>query len=147
MTVTKLNLRKLVIYIDGASRGNPGPASYGVCIQDEENNLILEASDYIGQTTNSVAEYQALIRALVEAKKLNAEELEIFTDSQLVSRQFEGIYKVKHEGLKALLARIREMERFFKVVFVKHIPRSSHPGNKRADQLANIALNRLAPLK
>lgn len=139
-------MKALEIYIDGASRGNPGPASYGVCIQDRQGSVFLEVNEYIGHATNSVAEYRALIRALEEAAKIGGEELTIYTDSQLVARQFEGSYRVKHETLRPLLARIRELEKNFSGVCVKHIPRASHPGNKRADKLANIAINRFAPL-
>lgn len=137
-------MKKLKIYADGASRGNPGPASYGVRIEGEQGRLVLEAGEYIGTATNNVAEYMALIRSLEEADRLGAEEIHIFTDSELVTRQFQGIYRVKDAGLSALLSRVRELERNFKSVTVTHIPRSSHPGNKRADQLANIALNKLA---
>lgn len=137
-------MKKLVIYADGASRGNPGHASYGVMIQDADGQICGEFNGYLGKTTNSVAEYTALIRALEEAKKMGAEEVCIYTDSQLVARQFEGTYRVKHEGLKPLMMKIRGLEKNFKSVSVNHIPRSSHPGNKRADQLANIALNQLA---
>ena len=133
--------KSLIIYIDGASRGNPGHASYGISMRDEKENVVAEFNDYIGETTNSIAEYTALLKALEEAKKMEAQELLIYTDSQLVSRQFEGIYKIKHEPLKILMGQIRELEKFFKRVTVKHLLRSSHPGNKRADQLANIALN------
>lgn len=139
-------MKKLVIYIDGASRGNPGPASYGICIQDDQGNVCLETNEYIGTATNSVAEYRGLLRAMEEAKRMQSEEVLIYTDSQLVARQFDGIYKVKHEELRFLLAKIRDLEKNFKVVSVQHIPRSSHPGNKRADRLANIAINRFAPL-
>ncbi len=135
-------MKHLEIYVDGASRGNPGPASYGVCIKNDPGETFIEFSEYIGETTNSVAEYQALIRALEEAKKLKAQELDIFTDSELVARQFNGIYKVKHEGLKEIMSKVRGLEKEFSRVTVRHIPRSSHPGNKRADRLANIALNR-----
>ena len=135
-------MKRLEIYVDGASRGNPGPASYGVCIKKGTGEGYIEFSEYIGETTNSVAEYQALIRAMEEAKKMKADELDIFTDSQLVARQFEGVYKVKREALKEIMSRVRELENEFSRVTVKHIPRSSHPGNKRADRLANIALNR-----
>ena len=134
-------MKKLEIYVDGASRGNPGPASYGVCIQTEPG-IYLEFSEHIGRSTNSVAEYKALIRSLEEARNLGAEELDIFTDSQLVARQFQGVYKVKHEAMKALMEKVRELEENFRRVTVNHIPRSSHPGNKRADRLANIVLNR-----
>lgn len=128
--------------MDGASRGNPGPASYGVCILKEDGEGYIEFSEYLGKATNSVAEYQALIRGLLEAQNLGAQELDIFTDSQLVARQFAGIYKVKHEGLKEIMAQVRQLEKNFKQVRVTHIPRSSHPANKRADRLANIVLNR-----
>ena len=135
-------MKHLEIYVDGASRGNPGPASYGVCIRKEDGDKFIEFCESIGQTTNSVAEYSALIRGLEEGLNLGAEELDIFTDSQLVARQFQGLYKVKHEGLKEIMAKVRGLQKNFKRVTVHHIPRSSHPGNKRADRLANIALNR-----
>ena len=138
--------KELVIFVDGASRGNPGHSGYGVLIEDAGGALVLEAYDYIGETTNSVAEYRALLRGLEEAKKLGGETLTIYTDSQLVARQFEGTYRVKNEGLLPLFTRVRELERGFKSVQVKHILRSSMPGNKRADQLANIAINRLGPV-
>ena len=128
--------------MDGASRGNPGPASYGVCILKENGQGLIEFSEYLGEATNSVAEYRALIRGLEEAQKLGAQELDIFTDSQLVARQFAGIYKVKHEGLKKIMAHVRQLEKNFRQVRVTHIPRSSHLANVRADRLANIALNR-----
>ncbi|OGR82394.1 MAG: hypothetical protein A2636_07275 [Elusimicrobia bacterium RIFCSPHIGHO2_01_FULL_64_10] len=135
-------MERLAIYIDGASRGNPGPASYGVLIQDEAGKLLREIHDTIGEATNSVAEYRALLRALEEAKKLGARRLEIYTDSQLVARQFDGSYKVRHGDLREMMGRIRALEEEFASVTVTHIPRSSHPGNVRADRLANIALNR-----
>ncbi|OGR54949.1 MAG: hypothetical protein A3I11_08205 [Elusimicrobia bacterium RIFCSPLOWO2_02_FULL_39_32] len=137
-----LRNKKLKIYADGASRGNPGPASYGICVLDSNDKILLEIGETIGNNTNSVAEYSALIRSLEEAVKLGAEELEIFTDSQLVARQFEGVYRVKDENLKILMQKVRELEKKFKSVNVQHILRSSHPGNVRADRLANIALNR-----
>lgn len=135
-------IKKLKIYADGASRGNPGPASYGVCVYGANEEILLEIGETIGNNTNSVAEYRALIRSLEEASKLGVEELEIFTDSQLVARQFEGVYRVKDERLKILMQKVRELEKKFKSVRVHHILRSSHPGNVRADHLANIALNR-----
>ena len=136
--------KKLHIYTDGASRGNPGPASFGVCVFDDQGNLLLEKNGTLGKTTNSIAEYSALICALEEAKKIGAEDLKIFTDSELVAKQFAGIYRVKDEKLKELMGKVRDLEKDYQVVTVTHIPRSSHPGNVRADQLANIALNREA---
>ena len=96
----------------------------------------------MGEATNNQAEYQALLLALEEAKKLGARRLEIYTDSQLVARQFDGSYKVRHGDLREMMGRIRALEEEFASVTVTHIPRSSHPGNVRADRLANIALNR-----
>ena len=135
-------MNPLFIYTDGASRGNPGHASYGVCIQDADGNVLLEVNDYLGTATNNVAEYSALIRGLEEAKRLGAKEVNVFTDSELVARQFDGTYRIKDAGLKTLLARAWELRKDFKSVAVKHIPRSSHPGNKRADKLANQAIDR-----
>lgn len=132
------------MYVDGASRGNPGPASYGVYILDSNEQFVAEYGEAIGHATNSVAEYRALIRSLEEAAKLGAETLEIFTDSELVAKQFNGIYRIKHPDMLSLMGKVRALEKKFKSVKVGHIPRSSHPGNKRADQLANIALNKLA---
>jgi len=93
-------LKKLNIYIDGASRGNPGPASYGVCIFNEEGHPIFEVGETLGIATNSIAEYRALIRALQEGKRLGCGELSIFTDSQLVARQFDGQYRIKNISIK-----------------------------------------------
>lgn len=105
-----------------------------------------EVSQYIGEATNNVAEYNALKSALTEAEKMGAKKLNIFTDSELVAKQFEGVYKIKQENLQNLMSQIRELEKRFETVIVKHIPRSSHPGNVRADKLANIALNKQAAL-
>ncbi len=135
-------LKNLIAYVDGASRGNPGRAAYGVRIEDAEGNVLMEISETIGVNTNNVAEYRALIRALLECRNMGAQSLRVYTDSQFVAKQFDGSYRVKHQGMKKLLAEVRELEASFKQVRVDHIPRSSHPGNKRADQLANIALDR-----
>jgi len=135
-------VKRLEIYVDGASRGNPGPASYGVAIKKDDGGGYIEFHEYLGVATNQVAEYEALIRGLTEAQNFRAQEVDVYTDSQFVTRQFQGVYKVKHETMKALMARVRELEKNFKRVSVHHIPRSSHPGNKIADKLANIALDK-----
>ncbi len=137
-------MKKLKMYCDGASRGNPGPASYGVYVLDAGDHFVAEYCESIGRATNQVAEYRALIRSLEEGIKLGATDLEIFTDSEFVTKQFQGIYRVKHPDMQTLMARVRELEKNFKSVRLQHIPRSSHPGNKRADQLANIALDKLS---
>lgn len=92
--------------------------------------------------TNNFAEYSALKCALEEAVLIGAKKLNVFTDSELLVKHFQGLYKVKQEALKRLMSEIHELEKNFEVVAVTHIPRSSHPGNKRADELANIALNK-----
>lgn len=112
---------------------------------DGKGGISEEFYEYIGIATNSVAEYRALLRALEEAKKCGADEVTAYTDSQLVARQFDGSYRVKDANLKILMTKIREFEKNFKKVTVLHIPRSSHPANKRADKLANIAINRYGP--
>lgn len=137
-------MKKLKVYCDGASRGNPGPASYGVYILNERGGFVAEFGEAIGRATNQVAEYRALIRSLEEGKNLGATHMEIFTDSEFVTKQFQGLYRVKHPDMKVLMAKVRELEKNFSAVTLQHIPRSSHPGNKRADQLANIALDRLS---
>lgn len=126
-------MEELIIYTDGASRGNPGPAGIGVVIADGAGNIIREVSDYIGETTNNVAEYRALLRGLAEARDLSARRLKVYTDSELMVRQMSGAYQVKSEGLKPYYdtarARSREFERFS----LEHIPREM---NKRADKLS-----------
>ncbi|MES2767834.1 MAG: ribonuclease HI family protein [Bdellovibrionota bacterium] len=127
------------IYTDGASRGNPGPASIGVSfttVKDEEVSTLSEA---IGDQTNNFAEYTALIRGLEEAKVNKAEKIWIRTDSQLMVRQILGEYKVKSESIKDLHAQVIELLKFFEKVRVEHIPREQ---NKRADELANQALDK-----
>lgn len=137
----------LNIYIDGAARGNPGPASLGVCIFDESGQSIAEIGETLGFATNSVAEYKAFIRALQEAKKMSAQVLYIFTDSQLLARQYGGQYRIKNSSIKELWLEIDPLLKEFKTVTVTHILRSSHPGNVKADKLCNIALDRSLNLK
>src|SRR5687768_14587751 len=95
-------MNKLVIYVDGASRGNPGPASVGVDIRDEKGKAVKSVSDYIGTATNNVAEYFGLITALQEAAALQVRKVQIFTDSELLARQFSGEYKTKEPFLRLL---------------------------------------------
>lgn len=128
-------------FCDGASRGNPGPASYGVVICDPSSRVVREIGFPLGTNTNQVAEYEGLIRALAELKSAGARRARVFTDSQFVCRQFSGEYKVRDERMKALMARVRELEKGFDAVEVRHVPRSSHPHNVRADRLANEALD------
>ncbi|MCL6472364.1 MAG: ribonuclease HI family protein [Firmicutes bacterium] len=137
--MTKSKHKKLIIFTDGAARGNPGPAGAGSLIIDPEGHVLAEMSEYLGETTNNVAEYTALILALEKASKFNAEEIEIRSDSELLVRQLSGEYKVKNEGLKPLVERVRSLLSGYKRVGVKHIYRSE---NARADVLANEAIDK-----
>ncbi|MBI4432156.1 MAG: ribonuclease HI family protein [Candidatus Omnitrophica bacterium] len=133
-----MSSRALKIFIDGASRGNPGPASVGVVAQDAKGVVIKTLSHRIGTTTNNTAEYSALILALQEALMLGASEVEIFTDSELVARQFNGEYRIKEDSLKLLFLFATHLKKGFKKIVVKHVPREQ---NKLADAQANRALD------
>ena len=100
-------MEELTIYTDGASRGNPGHAGAGVVICDEAGNVVQEIADYLGQRTNNVAEYEALLRALSAARSLGARRLRVISDSELMVRQMNGTYRVKNEGLLPLFKRAR----------------------------------------
>ena len=124
--------------MDGASRGNPGPASLGVVLQDLEGKTIKTLSARIGTATNNIAEYYALIFALQEAIIMKADELQIFTDSELVARQFSGRYKIKEATLQQLFLLVTHLKQGFKKLSVDHVPRER---NKLADEAANRALD------
>jgi len=131
---------ELIIHIDGASRGNPGPAAAGVEIKDADQKVVLTLSEYLGTTTNNVAEYFALLYALEEAAILKSNKLTIFTDSELLARQFSGQYKVKDPIIKLLNLQVKRLRKKFKACTVSHVPREK---NREADRLANTALNEL----
>lgn len=130
----------VVVYVDGASRGNPGPSSIGVVIEDEAGGTIKEYGRAIGEQTNNVAEYTALLDALRTAEELGAKRVKVRSDSQLLVRQFNGQYRVKNERLMKYLLQIQNLRRRFESVELEHVPREL---NKRADRLANEALDAL----
>lgn len=130
---------KLLINIDGASRGNPGPASLGVIVRDERGATLREHYRFLGEATNNIAEYSALADALALAKELGGTELTIRSDSQLLVRQFNGQYRVKNPGLFKKLVEIQQSRNQFKSIELIHVPREE---NKDADRLANLALDR-----
>lgn len=138
------HMEKIIIHTDGGARGNPGPAGIGVVIADADGKVIKELSEYIGEATNNVAEYHALIRALGEAAVLFGErtlemEFEVMMDSELVVRQCQGLYKVKEPTLKekfAMVAQMR-MEDFPNMTFT-HVRREK---NAHADELVNKAID------
>lgn len=127
---------KLEIFTDGACSGNPGPASVGVVIK-QDGTVVKEVSRYIGEATNNIAEYTAMICALLEAKALCADEVFVKTDSELMYKQIIGVYKVKHEGIKPLFDQVQQLMKGFKRVEVKHVPREE---NSAADRLARLGL-------
>lgn len=129
---------KLIIFTDGGARGNPGPAGIGVVICDENHRVISKHCEYIGNATNNVAEYKALILALQEAYKLGAKEILVNMDSELVVRQMQGIYKIKEPSLKNLALDVFKLTNRFSGVTFHHVPREK---NKEADKLVNLALD------
>lgn len=127
-----------VANIDGASRGNPGPASYAVVIRDPNGKVILELGKKLGRETNNVAEYYALLAALDYASSHNIRALRIRSDSELLVRQMQGRYKVKSPDLKPLYERASKLARQFEYFVIEHVRRVS---NREADALANLALD------
>ena len=125
--------------VDGASRGNPGPASYAVIIRGPDGATRFEAGKYIGRATNNVAEYYALISALDYAVAQGIDRLLVRSDSELLVRQMEGRYKVKSPDLRPLHEHARKLARGLAYFAVEHVPRER---NRDADELANIALDR-----
>ena len=128
---------KVTLFCDGASRGNPGPGSFGFVILTGEK-VLAEGKACLGVTTNNVAEYQAVVHGLKKCLELKASEVTVKSDSQLMVRQMNGEYKVKAPRIKPLFDEARRLVRqFLKVAFV-HVPREE---NSHADALANEALN------
>ena len=122
------------LFTDGASRGNPGEAGAGIVLLDNNNREIAARSLYLGQCTNNVAEYEALLLGLETAGQMGCNELTIFMDSQLIVRQVMGQYKVKNIGLKPLFDKAKIQLEDFEKWSIEHVPREQ---NKRADELAN----------
>ena len=133
---------KLIVYTDGASRGNPGPASYGFTISDEKGKLIYEEGRSIGITTNNVAEYTAVLETLKWIKENIKKKVQVtlFADSKLVAEQLSGKWKIKNANLKRLFDQIKILELGIGSIFYAHVRREQ---NIHADNLANIALDSL----
>jgi ribonuclease HI len=131
-------MNRLVIHSDGAARGNPGPAGAGAVIVDSDGAVIAEISEYLGETTNNQAEYQALLFALREAHRLGASDVALFADSELMVKQVRGEYRVKNEGLKPLFQEVMKHLNLIGRYTIAHVPREK---NKQADKLANQAID------
>lgn len=130
-------MKKYIIYFDGASRGNPGHAGIGVVIYNN-NKIEKKISEYIGQTTNNIAEYMGLIKGLYYAYENNAEHVIIYSDSELVVNQIKGKYKVRNKSLHPLYNQAIKYIHTIKYFEINHVKRHD---NKIADELANKSLN------
>lgn len=130
-----------ITYSDGASRGNPGPASIGSVVIEPSGVEVAHVSETIGFATNNVAEYKGLLAGLEKALELGARRLEARMDSELIVRQAMGRYRVKHPSLIPLHQRLQELRSRFDELTFRHVPREQ---NKIADSLANAALDAAA---
>ncbi len=127
------------LYTDGAARGNPGPAAAGMVIEDDQGQVIWQEGRYLGETTNNVAEYQALLWGLEKAANLAPGALLIRMDSELVIKQLTGVYRVKHPALRPMHQQALALLREFPSWRAEHVRREK---NSLADHLANLALDR-----
>ncbi|MBZ5652179.1 MAG: ribonuclease HI family protein [Acidobacteriia bacterium] len=131
--------RHLIAHSDGGARGNPGPAGYGVVIQDEKGRKVAALSQYLGHQTNNFAEYQGLIAALEYALEHGHKALKVISDSELLVRQIKGIYKVKNSTLQELHGRAKELIAQLEWFSIDHALREH---NREADDLANQAMDK-----
>ena len=129
----------LSAHIDGGARGNPGPAGYGVVIQDQSGRKVAQLSEYLGHQTNNFAEYQGLIAALEYALEHGPKALKVISDSELMVRQIKGIYKVKNATLQDLHGRAKELIAKLEWFSISHALREH---NTEADRLANEAMDK-----
>ncbi len=129
----------LIAHSDGGARGNPGPAGYGVVIQDQAGKKVAHLSEYLGHQTNNFAEYQGLIAALEYALQHGPKALKLISDSELLVRQIKGIYKVKNATLKDLHGRAKELIAQLDWFSIGHALREQ---NQEADRLANEAMDK-----
>lgn len=134
----KEEAKKVNIFVDGASRGNPGNAGIGVFITTQEGKVLKAFGKYLGKTTNNVAEYNALVAALEEAFAMGATDIKIFADSELMVKQITGAYKVKNAGLLPLFKEAKTLLMKFNRYDIIHINREK---NIEADRLANQAID------
>jgi ribonuclease HI len=130
--------KTLRIHVDGASRGNPGDAGFGVHVAEPDGTTVAELYGHLGSATNNVAEYQGLLHALRWARDRGVQRLEIYSDSELLVRQMGGRYRVKNPKLQPLYREAAELVARFERVSLQHVPREQ---NRKADALANRALD------
>jgi ribonuclease HI len=133
-------VQAVVVHVDGGARGNPGPAAVGVVVSAPDGAVLDEYAERIGVATNNVAEYRALLRGVERAAALGAREVEFVNDSELVAKQINGAYKVKHPAMKPLYDEAIAALEGFEHWKIRSVPRAQ---NARADALVNEALDGL----
>jgi ribonuclease HI len=129
---------KVVVHVDGGARGNPGPAAAGAVLSTPDGDVLDEATEFLGNATNNVAEYRGLLLGLARAKALGATDVEVVNDSELVSKQVNGHYKVKHPAMRPLYQEAMAALREFDGWSIRSVPRAQ---NADADALVNQALD------
>ena len=132
--------RRLILHVDGGARGNPGPAAIGVVFDDPDGARVSDLAERIGVATNNVAEYRALLRGLERAAELGAREVDVINDSELVAKQINRVYKVKHPAMRPLFEAATELLGTFERWSIRSVPRAE---NAVADALVNAALDGL----
>ncbi len=129
---------KVVVHVDGGSRGNPGPGAAASVVSTPSGELLDETSELLGRVTNNVAEYRALLLGLARARALGATEVELVNDSELIAKQVQGLYKVKHAAMRPLHSDAMLALRGFGAWKIRSVPRAQ---NAHADALVNAALD------
>jgi ribonuclease HI len=129
---------KVIVHVDGGSRGNPGPAAAASVVSTAGGETLDETSELLGTATNNVAEYRALLLGLARARALGATEVDVVNDSELIARQVRGLYKVKHAAMRPLHGEATAALRAFERWTIRSVPRAQ---NARADALVNAALD------
>jgi ribonuclease HI len=132
---------KLIIHVDGGARGNPGPAAAACVLSSPAGEVIDEQAQLLGTATNNVAEYRALLLGLARAQELGASDVEVVGDSELIAKQVQGLYKVKHPAMRPLYLEAMEALRGFERWSIRTVPRAQ---NAEADALVNAALDQAA---
>ena len=129
---------KVIVHVDGGARGNPGPAAAAAVISSPDGETLAEHAELLGRATNNVAEYRALLLGLQRARELGASEIEVVGDSELIAKQVQGLYKVKHEAMRPLHRQAMDELAKFDRWSIRTVPRAQ---NERADALVNAALD------
>jgi ribonuclease HI len=132
---------KAIVHVDGGARGNPGPAAAACVISTPAGELLGEYAELLGNATNNVAEYRALLLGLAKARELGASEVEVIGDSELIAKQVQGLYKVKHAAMRPLYLQAIQALRGFQQWSIRTVPRAQ---NADADALVNAALDQAA---